>query len=193
MKSQFSILKHLNIKNSFQIILAIVLLVFGFVGSVSAQEDLPSATESSKVDYQLSYPGLLPDHPLYFLKAARERVEAFFTSKPLNKAEFNLLQADKRVQASQMLAVKGKFELSQSTFSKAENYFEEAINNTLQAKTQGIHIDEVAKKLKDANIKHKEVLGNIVDALDKKNKKQFVTEAKRLTDFEKKVRELNPN
>ncbi|HSW48513.1 MAG TPA: DUF5667 domain-containing protein [Candidatus Saccharimonadales bacterium] len=160
--------------------------------TVSAQESIHSASESSKIDYQLSYPGLLPDHPLYFLKTGRDRVMAFFISNPLKKSEFDLLQADKRVWSSQMLVDKGKINLAESTFSKAENYFEESINNAKQAKSQGMHIEEIVKKLKDANLKHKEVLIEIVNSLNKKDKNKFDIEAKRLNDFEKKVNDLNP-
>src|SRR3989344_2047169 len=109
----------------FQIILAVLLLIFGMVDVARAEETgTPSvqATESSKIDYQLAYPGLLPDHPLYFLKAGRDQIISFFNSKPLKKAKFNLLQANKRVQAIFMLSRKGerKMNLVQLSFSKAE-------------------------------------------------------------------------
>lgn len=145
------------------------------------------------VSYDLAYPGLLPDHPLYFLKAARDRIQSFFISDPVKKAQFDLLQADKRVMASYFLIQKGqdKVDLAQSTFSKAANYFEEAIGKTNAAKTQGVNIDELAGKLLTANKKHQEILGNIQKQLSKTDKNKFAAEAERLKDFQKKVNNLN--
>lgn len=163
--------------------------------SINAQElvsPIAKAAESRKVDYALSYPGLLPDHPLYFLKAARDRMISFFTSNPLKKAKFNLLQADKRTQASYLLAETGKIDLSQSTFSKAENYFEEAINNTKEAKSQGIGIADMARSLRLANLKHKEVMVDITGKLSTKERKKFDIEEKRLVDLGKEVEKISP-
>ena len=190
----------------FRNIFLLLFFCFAFVvstTSVLAQEigilNSP-ATESAKVDagtigvdYQLSYPGLLPDHPLYFLKTARERVMSFFISNPLKKAEFDLLQADKRVRSSEMLVAKGKINLAQSTFSKGENYFGESLNDIKQAKSQGMRINEFAQKLKYANLKHKETLSDIIDSLSRKEKNLFTTEANRLDNFSQNVKDLNPN
>src|SRR3989344_5431146 len=51
------------------------------------------------VEYNLPYPGLLPDSPFYSLKSLRDKIVSFLISSPLKKAEFNLLQADKRLNA----------------------------------------------------------------------------------------------
>lgn len=175
-----------------KIILAIFLFAnLGVIGNVHAQE-ATEATQSSKVDYELSYPGLLPDHPLYFLKATRDRIISFFTSNPLKKARFNLLQADKRTQASYLLVDKGKIDLSQSTLSKAENYFEEAVNNTKEAKSQGIEVTDMARSLRLANIKHNEVFVDITRKLSAQDLKKFDVEKKRLADLGKEVEKISP-
>lgn len=176
--------------------LIIALAVFAvllFTSSVSAQDLTPANSASvSSVNYQLSYPGLLPDHPLHFLKATRDRIISFFISNPMEKAEFNMLQADKRVEASRMLYQKGKVDLSQSTFSKSENYFEDAINDASLAKMQGIGISEITQKLKDSNLKHQQVLSEMRKKMDPEEKKKFDKEAMRLLDFEKRVKEIKP-
>lgn len=178
------------LKRSLIFLITFLFIVISTAG-VKAQENIPSAADSSKVSYQLSYPGLLPDHPLYFLKAARDRVMSFFISNPVKKAEFDLLQADKRIAASFLLVQKGgKITMAQSTFSKGENYFEEAINKARDAHSQGVNISELAKKLKEANLKHQEVLSDIEKKLSKKDKGKFATEHTRLTALEKKVKEL---
>jgi mannitol-specific phosphotransferase system IIBC component len=170
-------------------------LVVLFPVNVSAQESAsPSAvaSESAEITYQLAYPGLLPDHPLYFLKAARDKIISFFISSPIKKADFDLLQADKRIGASVMLSKKGKVDLAQSTFSKAENYFEKAIVQVSSAKMQGIHTGEMAKKLQDANLKHRQVLDDMLKELDQEDQDKFVMERERLVRFGEKVKVLKP-
>jgi hypothetical protein len=178
------------------IIIIAFLLLYGVVGNVNAEigSESADATESSKVDYALSFPGLLPDHPLYFIKAARERIMAFFISNPMKKAEFNLLQADKRINASHMLIQKdkSKVDLAQSTFSKGENYFEEAVRYTIEAKSQGVDIAIFAQKLNLSNKKHKEILVAINEKLSEKDQKKFEIEYKRLNFLSERVNELAP-
>jgi len=185
-----------KIKNIFTFSIVFLFFTFSFLISslrfVSAQEIIPSAADSSNVNYQLAYPGLLPDHPLYFVKAARDRIGAFFISNPLKKSEFDLLQADKRIASSLLLVQKGqgKIPLAKSTFSKGENYFEDALNRASDAKSQGMNIAEISKKLKDANLKHKEVLNDIEKKLNKKDKNKFGVERLRIIDLEKRANGL---
>src|SRR5260370_38981843 len=73
-----------------------------------------TATDSSKMDYQLPYPGILPDNPLYELNALRDRIYGFLISDPLKKSEFDLLQADKRLAVGISLFNKGKKELAET-------------------------------------------------------------------------------
>lgn len=186
----------LNVKNIYKFLFIFLIFTFSFliftsVSNIHAQE-ATEATQSSKVDYELSYPGLLPDHPLYFLKATRDRIISFFTSNPLKKARFNLLQADKRTQASYLLVDKGKIDLSQSTLSKAENYFEEAVDNTKEAKSQGIEVTDMARSLRLANIKHNEVFVDITRKLSAQDRKKFDVEKKRLADLGKEVEKISP-
>jgi hypothetical protein len=188
--------KHLpGIKNIFNFLF--VTLTFSFLISFSpalSAQNLTPAKESSKVDYTLSFPGLLPDHPLYFIKTARERIMAFFISNPMKKAEFNLLQADKRINASHMLIQKdkSKVDLAQSTFSKGENYFEEAVSYTREAKSQGVDITLFAQKLNLSNKKHKEILVTINEKLSEKDQKKFEVEYKRINFLSERVNELAP-
>lgn len=185
-------MKNLDLKLKIIFVL-FILLVSIKVGVVNAQEASLSATPAaSKISYALAYPGLLPDSPIYFLKAARDRVIAFFISDPIKKAEFELLQADKRVEASYLLSQKGeeKIDLAKSTFSKAENYFEGAIVRANVAKSQGVNVSELAKKLADANSKHQEVLANIEKNLSKKDKQKFSVERERLKELANRVKQL---
>ncbi len=183
-------------------ILVFCLAAILFVPTAHAQEasstpaPTPKPVDSDRigVDYKLPYPGILPDHPLYFLKAVRDGVLGFFITKPLKKAGYDLLQADKRVEASRMLIEqrKGKIDLAETTYSKAENYFEDAIAKTDAAKKEGQGDSEFVKKLRLANLKHQEVLSEMYKKLTNSEKKKFDPERKRAEQLGKKVKQLAP-
>jgi len=143
------------------------------------------------VNYTLPYPGLLPDNPFYFLKALRDRILAFFISSPIDIATFDIQEADKRVLASYMLVTQeNKVSLSESTFSKGENYFTDALSKTYQAKGQGINIQAISAKLLLSNQKHIEVLYEILGAIPKKQRYLFSPDLKRLQQFAKEITSL---
>jgi hypothetical protein len=122
---------------------------------------LPSSateTEEGKVDYYLPYPGILPDHPLYFLKMIRDRIELFFTTQPLKRAEKLLHYADKRIGAAQALVEGNKVRLGMTTATKAEKYLERAINQEEKARGEGIETRPFLEKLAKACLKHEEIL-----------------------------------
>ena len=81
---------------------SVILLLFLSVPVVVFAQD--SGTQAaglvpSPINYPLAYPGILPDNPLYPLKMLRDRIVFFLINDPFKKAEFNLLQADKRLGA----------------------------------------------------------------------------------------------
>lgn len=148
------------------------------------------ATSSSQeeIKYELPYPGLLPDHPLYFLRIIRDRSIEFLISDSLKKAEFNLLQADKRLNAGIYLFKKGKISEALSTISKAENYFEKSIEKTKEAEKQGMDVKDIKRRLADAVQKHQEELEKLLARTDKKFKGNFEKEHKRLIIFGERLK-----
>lgn len=147
-----------------------------------------SLAEVKGVEYELPYPGLLPDSPLYFLKPLRDQVINFFISDSLKKAEFNLHLADKRLNAGMSLfAQKGKEELSISTISKGENYFENAISELEKVEEEGGDISDLAKKLFISTKKHQEVLKDLEGKTSKKKKASFISLRERVANFEKRL------
>lgn len=137
-------------------------------------------------DYQLPYPGILPDSPLYFLKTTRDKIVSFLISDSLKKAEFDVLQADKRLQAGVKLIEKGKEDLAEETISKGENYFEEAVSKIEEAKREGKDVKPLLETMSASVKKHQEVVGQLQKKAGKK-KGQFAQIYKRLVSFEKKV------
>jgi len=162
-----------------------------FSAEIYAQEENSTASQSSKseteIKYELPYPGLLPDNPLYFLRAIRDRVVSFLISDPLKKAEFNLLQADKRLNAGIYLLNKGKESLALSTVSKAENYFEQALGKLREAEKRGQDIGAMQGNLESALEKHEQELGNLVKKASVNFKAGFQREQGRLTNFKERL------
>ncbi|OGH24260.1 MAG: hypothetical protein A3B47_04020 [Candidatus Levybacteria bacterium RIFCSPLOWO2_01_FULL_39_24] len=174
-------------------VLVFFLLIFlpnfniSFAKSDSAFAQTASSSSKPEINYELPYPGLLPDSPLYFLKAIRDKTVSFLISDFFKKAEFDLLQADKRLNAGIYLFKKGKTSLAISTVSKAENYFEEALNRMGEAKMQGRNIKEMEEKLRNALKKHQQELGYFVEKVNANLTVGFQKEQKRLEGFDRRL------
>lgn len=121
----------------------------------------PSPTpENAKVtvDYFLPYAGrIAPDHPLWPLKALRDKLWLMVTTNPTKKAEVMLLLADKRIALAQELMGEGNAELSVSTLTKAEKYLESAIAQEQLAQAKGADTASLHMKLSLATLKHRQI------------------------------------
>jgi hypothetical protein len=135
-------------------------LVFG------ASSDQLIKTPEEKVIYDLPYPGLLPDSPLYPAKIIRDQMTIFLTRDNFKKAQLYLLYSDKRVAMSLVLAKKGKNQLVIDTFSKGEKYFLKIPDLLKSAKKQGDQApSNFIETLKLSNTKHKELIGELIKIL----------------------------
>jgi len=154
----------------------------------------PARTSSAAgtIDYQLAYPGLLPDNPLYFLKVIRDNLTAFFVSKPLDKASFDLLQSDKEVEASYLLVTQeqGKNDLALRTITQSQDYFADAIKQTTHAKQQGYSIMDMSKKLQEANRKHLQIVQAIGREIHQEKSQIIQNQVTRERAFAKLVKAL---
>lgn len=140
---------------------------FSFAQEVSPAGEMSISSLSAQnkgVEYTLPYPGLLADSPLYFLKALRDKFQEIFISSPSIKADFYLLQADKRLYEGKFLFDKGtsKYSLSESTISKAENYFEKGISQLQTAKNQKLDVNSLIQKYRLSSVKHEEVIRDMI-------------------------------
>lgn len=114
---------------------------------------------AQKIEYVLPYPGILPDHPLYTIKLVRDRILDFLIVDPLRKAEFSVLQADKRLGMGVALAEKGNAALAEVALSKGEKYLARAAGSLISVASSGKEVpayllDRVIK----AAAKHEEIL-----------------------------------
>lgn len=162
-----------------------------FISLLFLHLSLPITAQEEQEDYQLPYAGILPDNPLYILKTARDRIISFLISDSVKKAEFNLLQADKRLQSGLQLFERGKEELAEETISKGENYFEEGLKEIEKGKKEGRDVNFLIEKATRSVKKHREVAEGLEKKAQKK-KEQFRILLKRIAHFEKTVNMLSP-
>lgn len=140
-----------------------------------------TATPSMKhVEYDLPYPGLLPDNPLYNIKALRDKIIEILISDPAKKGEFYLLSSDKRFNTGYMLVLKGKNDLGTLYISKSNNYMNMAITQSTLAGAAG---KQDLQKMKIAIKKHEELTTDLLGKVDKKNKTNLLYEIDRLSKF----------
>jgi hypothetical protein len=140
----------------------------------TSEAEKNSVQNGKKIEYQLAYPGILPDHPLYKLKMVRDRIWLFLTTNPTNKAEVLLLFADKRIYAATSLVDKGKIELGWTTATKAEKYLERAVNQALKLENEE-NVQPFLNKLATAIKKHEEVLIQLSQKTEDSRFKQLLT------------------
>ncbi len=163
----------------------VLLLLLGHV-PVFAQEmssDSAGLTTIASIDYTLPYPGILPDNPLYPLKAFRDRVVSLLIADPVKKSLFNLLQADKRLQSAVYLLYSNDekhIQLAETTISKGQNYFEEAVSQIETARKRGRHVSTEIRELTVAAQKHEEVLTGLIGQVPEKEKPTFIAFKQRI-------------
>jgi len=123
---------------------------------MAPEEKMVPADE--KGDYYLPYPGILPDHPLYWLKMVRDRIMLWTTRDSLQQFQRLLLYSDKRIGAAEALIKGGQVELGITTVTKAEKYLERAVNQYQELKAAGKINPETEERLVRAVQKHQELV-----------------------------------
>ena len=144
-----------------------------------------------KVEYALPYPGILPDHPLYFLKNIRDKIMDFLIRDPLKRVEFNLLMSDKRMNMALSLSEKGKDELAEKIASEAEMFYEKAVLEVKKAQEQQRELSsETLNKLKQASLKYQEVIFEIINNIPEDKKEGYKKVLEAIATARKQLEEL---
>lgn len=183
-----------NGMRALQVLLLILFSFFIFSGSVSAQTPSlslgtsptasPSPEVEKSVNYDLPYPGMLPDNPLYFLKGIRDKIIEILISDPVKKGEFYLLSSDKRLNSGYYLIEKGKDEMGVLYISKSGNYMHMAVSTLKKAGDKGRDtLSTAATAIK----KHKEIINNVRGDVDQKYSSELQNEIKRLEEIETSI------
>ena len=121
------------------------------------------AQYDTDIYYNLPHQGrVLPDSPLWPLKALRDKLWLFVTTNSSRKAELKLLFADKRLMSARILFEKDKPELAFTTLSKGEKYLEEALIQENENRSKGMDTADFLERLANASLKHLELMEEII-------------------------------
>lgn len=162
------------------LIFIIVITVISFNFSVFAQEK-ESTPSPTPIDYILPYPGILPDHPLYFLKVVRDKILEFVTKDSVKKVHLDLLLSDKHLVMGKLLWEKGNLNLSTTTFLKGERYLLTASLELIKLKDKNALPPGLSDKLELAAKKHEEVINDLVTQVSDEGRKKEFNEAVGIT------------
>ena len=174
------------------LILLLLLLLVTTVGQKVFAQEISTSPAALNVQYVLPYTGILPDNPLYFLKAIRDNALNLLITDPLQKANYDLLMADKRLGAASMLLDKGKIDLAITTLSKSGNYFYLSIQQVVVAKKQGEKTDEILSKLLTASLKHQQIIFKMEEKTRGDARLVLQASQKRTEDLQKSVEQIKP-
>lgn len=141
-------------------------LMFFKASELKAQET-PTITllPQELVEYNLPYPGLLPDNPLYFIKSVRDQLLLWITRDEVKKANLYLLLADKNLVMGKILWEKGNEDLSIKTLEKGERYFLTGVITLQTIKNREDLPPGLRDKFELSGKKHEIVLNSVKDLI----------------------------
>ena len=184
------------------LIVAFSLLILP-VSSHAVGNTSPTAAElvqDEKVIYTLPEAGqVIPTHPLFIIKQIRDSIADVLTRDPVQKIKLKLRQADLHIVYSQTLASQNKPSAAMQAVEEAIRQDQDASEILLDLKPQSISDDEeVAKKeMKDirfnlvqSNIKHAEVLRNLLTTLPRGEQESVFSLLEKLTSIRKDLNAL---
>lgn len=139
------------------LILLATLVVLPTLRAVANSQTI--TVSEQKVVYNLPFPGILSDHPLYPVKRLRDSILIFTTRDTLKKAELYHHLADKQIAIAVQLEDKGKEQLAVTEFKRSQELFSKIPALLKESKKQGVSpTNDFITKLYLSNSKHEELI-----------------------------------
>ena len=140
--------------------------------------DTPSTIN---IAYDLIYPGkILPDHPLWYVKAIRDKIVHSLTFNHMSRAKLALKCADKRLQMAQEMFKKGKPDLGVATLERAEQYLAESVDHAKEAESSE-ESKEFLRTASLASLKHREIIEENILPLSPEDLKPMIVKTEDLS------------
>lgn len=118
---------------------------------------------AQNVEYNLPYPGILADHPLYFVKALRDKMQLFLARDSYRKAEITLNDSDKKTHMALLLSKKSKWQMAANVMRQAEDAFDQIPKYLETSRSQGTSpTDEFVLTLRLSNDKHYQIIETLL-------------------------------
>lgn len=160
---------------------------------VPTSEVTPSPIIKEKnVNYELPYPGILPDSPFYTLKLIKDRINDLLISDSMKKSNFYLLQADKRLSASIILFENGQDDLGDKTLSRSLDYLEKSVDKMEEAKKEQREVLDIFGKLSNSSEKQIEEIEKIRDEKNGNLSEKVIDDYQRAQELNNKVNIFRP-
>jgi hypothetical protein len=159
--------------------------------NASASDSLAPTIADSNNEYMLPYPGILPDHPLYFIKSLRDKLMEMLISDPIKKGQFYLLQSDKYLSMSLVYGGNNKWADSQKMVSTSMVQMEKSITSFKLAKSgatpiAGSDVDRLTRSLD----KHAQVITQLISKADIATKQTMEEELEKVSGYKSDVAAL---
>jgi hypothetical protein len=179
------------------LITLVTALIFG-VGKVLAVDKQIVQIQSSALNvvptvmqYPLPDPGMLSNHPLYFLKSFRDKLLEFFIRDPNKKIEFTILQADKFLSMAIKQSSDSQWNAVSDSINQAYKYAQKAQSGIVKLKlTNGIYPGYLKENLLASINKHLEVMGNIQKKVPQESEMLISADINRFWTLLEDVKEL---
>jgi hypothetical protein len=143
------------------------------------------------IDYALPYPGILIDHPLYFLKRFRDSLMTLFITSPVRKADFYILQSDKYLAMVVMFDAKNNWVGMLKAAKESVKNFDHAIAQVKISKSQGgIVLKGEQDRMVNSLSKHIEILSNLQNKAKSTYKQTFDNLVDELVEYQSQVAAL---
>lgn len=112
--------------------------------------------------YVLPYPSAMPGNILYKVNLVKESLLKFWYFGDFGQFKYNLKESDKYLVEAKTLLEYDQFLLAYNSLQKSNEYFDKISSHLLSAKKNGKNIDQDRNILKEASLKHIEVLSKIL-------------------------------
>lgn len=152
-----------------QLIMALMCVSFLRVSAYAI--DVNPQEQPQPIHYDLAFPGILPDHPLYKLKVLRDKFMEYFKESPQDKVSFYLLQTDKGISAAAILVDKKNFPLASQTLLKAEHNMTKLVDELRRFPSSPSA--QLLDTLKTASKKHLEIINVLALRVPEDERKTF--------------------
>ena len=158
-----------NYKNMKKILFTTIFITFlAFTGSTAfahtetAESVIPNSATTSAV-FELPDPGMLPDHPLYFLKSTIERIGNGFAFSEEAKIKRGIKIAERRLAEAIAMIDSDNNLLVEKTFLHYSNKIED-IENRLKNLGEGSDkYDSVISRVAEATLYHQDALSDLIE------------------------------
>lgn len=144
---------------------AVLGLGFFFLFSLALAQEAAPVTPSaspSPITYSLPYPGILPDHPLYFAKMVRDQILLLLITNPVRRVEFHILLADKHLNMGMFLMEKGDAPRAVETIAQGVKYLKKAEEHLFQIPGGGTpEVMSLKDRYEKSLLKHQELISSL--------------------------------